>query len=90
MRRYENLSSIVIEVSVFGLKIHGARLVASAATYCSSADVSSTSRVKWVIKASKVAIFVKRSWLRVFCRTDMRVASLESVAGVLYMVFMIS
>jgi hypothetical protein len=32
MRRYENFSSIVIEVSVFGRKMHGERVVARAAT----------------------------------------------------------
>ena len=46
MRRYEYLSSIVIEVSVFGLSTQGERVVARDEMYASSAEVSSMSRVK--------------------------------------------
>ncbi len=39
-------------------------------------------RVKCVIKASRVAMLARRSWMRVFCNTAMRAESLDSEAGV--------
>jgi hypothetical protein len=85
IKRYENFSSIVIEVSVLGRRMHGAKLVANAETYSSSAEVKSISLVKWVINASSVAMFAKRRPLRVFCRTATRFES-----GVEYNVFITS
>ena len=55
--------------------MHGERLWASAATKASSAEVSSIKRVKWVVMASRVAMLARRSWPRVFWRTEMRAAS---------------
>jgi hypothetical protein len=46
--------------------------------------------VKCVMRASRVAMFERRSWLRVFCNTEMRAESVDSEAGVEYMVFIIS
>lgn len=63
--------------------MHGASVCASWVMYASSADVSSMRRVKCVIKASRVAMLARRSWMRVFCRTEMRAESVDSEAGVL-------
>jgi hypothetical protein len=83
IRRYECFSSRVMELSTRGRRMHGARLWARAVMYVSSAEVSSIRRVKWVMSASSVAIFAKRSWIKVFCRTEIRAASLDSDAVVL-------
>jgi hypothetical protein len=48
----------------------------------SSADVSSISLVKCVIRASRVAMLASRSWLSVFCNTETRAESVDSDAGV--------
>ena len=61
-------------MSVRGRRIPGARLVASAETYSSSAEVSSTRRVKWVVRASRVAMLARRSWPSVLWRTEIRVS----------------
>jgi hypothetical protein len=81
---------MVMDVSTLGRRIQGARIVARLATYVSSAEVSSISLVKCVMRASRVAMFERRSWLRVFCNTEMRAESVDSEAGVEYMVFIIS
>jgi hypothetical protein len=70
--------------------MHGDRFVARADMYVSSADVSSIRRVKWVVIASKVAMFARRNVPRVFWITLIRVVSEESVAVVLYIVLIIS
>ena len=54
--------------------MQGASVCAREATKGSSADVSSMRRVKWVVIASRVAIFARRSCPNVFWRTDMRVS----------------
>jgi hypothetical protein len=64
---------MVTAVSVRGRRTQGARLLARAATKASSADVSSMRRVKWVVRASRVAMLARRSWPRVFWSTEMRV-----------------
>ena len=56
----------------------------------SSAEVSSIKRVKWVAMASRVAILARRSWPRVFWRTEMRVEVLVDESGEEYIVLMIS
>lgn len=61
--------------------MQGERLLASAETKLSSAEVSSINRVKWVVMASKVAIFARRSCPRVFWRTDMRVSGEVEESG---------
>lgn len=53
--------------------MQGARLLASDDMYGSSAEVSSMRRVKCVVRASSVAMFARRNWPRVFCRTEIRV-----------------
>lgn len=63
--------------------MHGASACARAVMYASSAEVSSIKRVKCVMRASRVAMLARRSWMRVFCRTEMRAASVDSEAGVL-------
>ena len=82
MRRYEYLSSIVIDVSVLGRNTQGASALPRAVMYASSAEVSSMRRVKWVMRASRVAMLARRSWLRVFWRTEIRAGSLDSAAVV--------
>lgn len=62
--------------------MQGARLLARAATKASSAEVSSIRRVKWVVKASRVAMLASRSWPRVFWRTEMRVCGEVEESGV--------
>ena len=57
--------------------------------YCSSALVSSMSRVKCVVMASRVAMFASLSCPRVLCMTLTRVFS-EDSAVLLYIVFTIS
>ena len=52
--------------------MQGARLLARAEMKSSSADVSSMRRVKWVVMASRVAMLARRSWPRVFWRTEIR------------------
>ena len=69
-------------MSVRGRRIHGAKLVARAETKSSSAEVSSIRRVKWVVTASRVAMFARRSWPRVFWRTDIRVSEEVDESGV--------
>ena len=56
----------------------------------SSADVSSMRRVKCVVMASRVAILARRSWPRVFWRTEMRVWSEVAESGLEYIVLIIS
>ncbi len=81
---------MVRELSVFGRRTHGANDVARAATYASSAEVRSINLVKWFIHASSVAMFVRRSWDSVCCRTETRAASVPSAVGVWYIVLIIS
>lgn len=81
---------MVMEVSILGRRIQGASIVAREAMYASSADVRSINRVKCVIRPSSVAMLASRSWLRVFWRTEMRAESVDSEAGVEYIVFIIS
>lgn len=67
-------------VSLRGRRIHGARLLAREVTKVSSADVSSTRRVKCVVIASRVAMLARRSWPSVFWRTEMRADGSEAVS----------
>jgi len=53
-------------VSLRGRRMQGAMLLARDTTKASSAEVSSMRRVKCVVMASKVAMFARRSWPRVF------------------------
>lgn len=59
--------------------MHGARLLARDEMNVSSAEVSSMRRVKWVAMASSVAMLARRSWPRVFWRTEMRAEGSEAV-----------
>lgn len=65
-----------------GRRIQGARIWASEETKDSSAEVNSMRRVKCVVIASSVAILARRSWPRVFCRTEMRVSEDVEESGV--------
>ena len=70
--------------------MQGARFCARAVTNASSAEVSSIKRVKWVVMASSVAMLARRSWPKVFWRTEIRVCDDDEESGVEYMVLMIS
>jgi len=70
--------------------MQGARVWARDAIKVSSAEVSSMSRVKWVVIASSVAILARRSWPRVFWRTDTRASAEVADSGLEYMVLIIS
>ena len=61
--------------------MQGARVWAREVMKDSSADVSSIRRVKCVAMASSVAMLARRSWPRVFCRTEMRVEVLVDESG---------
>lgn len=74
---------MVRDVSTRGRRIQGARACAREAMKGSSAEVSSIRRVKWVVIASSVAILARRSWPRVFWRTEIRVASDVDESGLL-------
>ena len=43
-----------------------------------------------MVRASRVAMFARRNWPRVFCRTEIRVWGDVEESGVEYMVLMIS
>ncbi len=62
--------------------MQGARAWAREEVYSSVAEVSSIRRVKWVVIASRVAMLARRSWPRVFWRTEMRVSEEVEESGV--------
>ena len=70
------------EVSIRGRRIQGARAWAREAMYSSVAEVSSMRRVKCVVIASRVAMLARRSWPRVFWRTEMRASGEVEESGV--------
>lgn len=61
MSRTLNFSVMEREFSCLGRRMQGARFAASAAVYASSAEVSSMRRLKWVVRASSVAILARRN-----------------------------